>query len=108
MKTPTAKLYTGKPGRPPAVRTLCRQIIAAVIAADLVDAGMVGHRMPASAVRRYANELAADIRDRLEEADLHIIPGQIKREFSLLSGEPAHAATSLAPMVGAKETTKEK
>lgn len=107
MGKPLSTINTGKPGRPANVRIRTRKVIAAALFESLNNCELIACAVPDSAIRKFCRELAAEVFDEINLADLRVIPAVACREMALLTGEVPHASESLAPVVGATVATTE-
>lgn len=99
LRDPIHRIYTGKRGRPAAVRRRALAAIADHLFLCLPALG-VSDLVPIRTRRQECRRIAQGIVARMEVAEVSLMASPLVREMALLLNQPAPASTSLAPTVG--------
>ncbi len=79
----------GKPGRPPTVKRAALRLMKLELDRCLRYSGLVPRMISEKAISGTCQRMAEGCLAFLEENDLHVIPGRVARELSLLVGKGA-------------------
>jgi len=79
----------GSPGRPATVRRTAEKLITLELYLQLIESGLVAPGMPKKSLVSFTRKTSGAILDALVNSNLHVIPGQIVNDLSLLVGKGA-------------------